>query len=461
MQKFGLADLTTKYYDKVDENVVELKSAFIGLCSEADRYFKTTLGINLSEEITEFMSEKFIKIFPCLASITLEQFEQLRCVFDQIRDVNAHLFLNKPIFIPRELSDYLQSVATPKYPISIYGELTMYGMIYVLNFICHRYQTWPFACNVITSKYFSNVPTKKHNQEALLDMWGHLKTFCASGKPILASTDDMDKSEVLSINDACKKHLTNIFFGLEKGIWGSKTSSPKEPPFSYLIRNNKPFADNKNLSKKLVRLRNAWFHGSAIFDEVHDKNGAFTYSLEYIFHTLLKLKRVLTEDERYAYVVDLISEFGKVMVDFYVLRIIEISYKLFDKSLLTEDKIDSRIDGVTAMVTRLEKVDPKFFEMAMELNGEDILKFSMQPSRFLDGVFRKTVVKKVKILKVRSNSELTIGDFRSNRKEVAFALVNLDNKYLNKINGIFPKKLQRQKEKNYSPKICIYNVNLD
>ena len=80
-----------------DSQTKTIKAAIVGLCSEADRFFRLSFNLYIYSQVTE---KEFYEIkgpFPNFRKLTLEQFNRLLFTFVSIRDVSAHLFLNKPI----------------------------------------------------------------------------------------------------------------------------------------------------------------------------------------------------------------------------------------------------------------------------------------------------------------------------------------------------------------------------
>ena len=62
-----------------------------------------------------------------------------------------------------------------------------------------------------------------------------------------------------------------------------------------------------------------------------------------------------------------ISYFGQNFFNYYVLRLVEVSFKILDNRLLTEDKLESRLANMDNAFERFIKVDAKAFEMFSEL----------------------------------------------------------------------------------------------
>ena len=459
MLRFSLTDPVSKCYDKIDKNTIELKSGFIGLCTEIDRYFRLAFSMDLNKPIGNYHTEAFDKIFPNLSSLTRSQLEQLRRIYCEIRNINAHLFFSKPIYITSELADKLVNIAIPKFDISYNGELTIFGMLYVLAFICQKYQMWPFLSECFKSTYFFDI-TKKETSKIQTETEHYLQTFCGLGKPRSENQNTINM-ESQYINDTCKRYMTKVFFALEKSILRWSFSSHKSPSFSCLLKNNMPFSRDNELTSDLIRLRNYWFHGNAIFDTFSNENEESRISLEYVMSAFAKLKSLLKDSESYKVVITLIEEFGERLMHFYVLRIIEVSYKILDKRLLTKDKVESRIIGANQVFARFEKVSPKYFETALKLINEESFSYSVHAPRFLGFRPRTTSGRSLRILKITSKYNLSIGNFQSNQNEVCLALVDIDKKYLNTINGVLPHELNGIIETNYSSRIYVKRVVLE
>ena len=457
--RLSLNDTVSKYYDKIDNGVIELKGGFMGICAEIDRYFKLAFGIDLSGSVSFIPSVSLQEIFPNLSSMSCAQFEQLRILYCEIRNINAHLFLCRPIHISSDLVDYFTNIAKPDYSVAQNNELTMYGMLYVLTFMSHKYQLWPFLSECFKSKYFSDF-TRKETSQFQTRTQHALQEFCGLGKPIFPN-GNISKIDIQYFNDTCKRYMTKIFFSLEKSILGWSLSSTKMPQFGYLLNNNPPFSEDKTVTGDLVRLRNYWFHGKAVFDRVNDYRERFVFSLEYIVSVFIKLKRVLQGSEKYTHTVQLIEQFGEKLVHFYLLRIVEVSYKLLDNRLLTEDKVDSRILDINRAVLRFEEAQPEYFEAAIRLIDNNDISFNVGASKFLDFIPRTTKSQLLQIIKVKSKRCISIGQYQSAQNEVCLAVVDLENEYLNSINGYSLREMQGTSETYYSPRICVKNIELE
>lgn len=454
--RFSLEDPVSKCYDKIDKNTIQLKSGFIGLCAEVDRYFKLSFNIDLNKPVANYHTIDFVTIFPNLSGISNPLLEELRILYCEIRNINAHLFLNKPIYASSNLIACFSGIAKPQFDIVKHNELTMYGMLFFVTFLCQKYQLWPFLSECLKSCYFIDF-TKKETSKMQTETQHFLQQFCGCGKPI-HTNEKYDKFYLQYINDTCKRYMTKIIFALEKSILGWSFSSTKMPSFSYLLNKNSPFSTESEVKAELIRLRNCWFHGSNIFDKIFDETGTFSFSLEYIVSVFIKLKRIIQGDNNYDYVSQLIEQFGEKLINFYVLRIIEVSYKLLDKRLLTEDKVDSRIVDVNHAVSNFENAPDNYFEMAFALIDNERITYRVSAPKFLDFFPRTTETDLLTILKIKSDNNISIGEFRSNHQEVCIALVDLNSEYLNLINGYSPHELPFQKEVFYSSKICLRTV---
>ena len=459
MKKFNLNDPVSKCYDKVDENTVELKGGFMGICTEIDRYFRLTLNIDLNKPVIFYHTDSFDEIFPNLIEMTQLQLEELRNIYCEIRNINAHLFLSKPIFITSELVCYFSKLSKPQYNISYNNELTIYGMFYILSFLGQKYQLWPFLTETFQCKFFLDIQKKEYNTK-LIETQHFLQKNCGLGKPIFFN-DKSNKIEIQFFNDTCKRYMTKIFFALEKHILKWIFSSKKKiPSFRVLLEKNQPFANNKELINNLIILRNCWFHGNLLFDTVLIKKDTFIFSLEYVVSTFYKLKTLLKDDEQYDYIIKLIENFGEKLIHFYCLRIVEISYKILDNRLLTEDKINSRIKDLNSAVSRLEQISPKYFEAAISLMSKNEISYKISASKFTDIFPRCTKTNILEIVKIKSENPISIGNFQSDYKEISLALVDIDSEFCNKINNLLIFDIERKPQKFYSSKICIMNACL-
>lgn len=459
MKKLNFLDPSTIAYDKIDENVMEIKSGITSLCADIQRFFKLRFNVVLTEKTPIDINDTFVQTFPALATITPLQLEQLKYLFCKIRTVNSYLFLNIPLIVPAELQEFFDTFPAPQYPITVNGELTVYGMIYTLAFFSQKNQIGSFIVDYFQSKYFINF-LKRQTSAIQTSTQRYLYTLCGKGKPNFTYEQPFERIDAQNFNDLYRRNLTKILFGIEKCILKWNVSTKKEPPFHYLLANNEPFCSHNALTFDIIKLRNYCFHGVALFDKINQNEENNLFTLERLIHILIRLKHLLKNYPDYAYALQLIAEFGEKLIRFPLLRAVEESYKLLDKNLLDEEKIDSKIDFLHKFTERLEHLPPNYFEMAIELLDKDEISYAVNPSRFSDLLPREMQTEHLKIIKLTSEQFIKIDEFTSSHKEFFFILVDIADENYSVINGIKPTDLPLKLETYYSSKIGVYTAKI-
>lgn len=459
MAKHFLTDPVSKVYDIVGRETIILKGGFIGLCTDIDRYFLRAFGYDLDKRLENNDNAFFQEVFPILSGFPMEILEGLREVFNEIRDVNAHLFLNKRIRLDPLLAEQLTSVVEPQQYIVSNGELTVYGMIYVLTFMCQKYQLWPFITKCYRSEFFADIIADDLS-EAQISLQHYLQGFCGVGKPIYNLSAGTDKVQMQFLNDTCKRSMTQVFFDLEQSILKWTFSSKKVPKFSYLLNSNPPFSSNPSIKNKLIQLRNRWFHGVLLFDQLDTNNSEDYYSLDHLLSVFTDLRQLLAGNESYKNVVFDISSFAQSLLDFYCLRLVEVSYKLLDSRLLTQEKVDSRIKGSYKAFENFKKQPAAFFETVVSLTEKKQLSFDLAASKFADSFPRKTVTNKLSLFAIHSDIGFSIGGFHSDFKDLFIAEIDLDEQYQNTINNWRLSDIQSVSKQWYSSFICIKEARM-
>lgn len=157
MVKFSLNDSIDSVYSVVDKKVLGIKASVINLCSDIDRYFRLVLSIDICDYLDEEQYDRVIGLFPSLSCMSIEQFNRFINMIKNIRTINAHLHLRKPIFIDDDLEYVLSSLVKPQYKVRVNNKLTMYGQMYVLIFISQKYNLWPFITSYYRNAYFDEI----------------------------------------------------------------------------------------------------------------------------------------------------------------------------------------------------------------------------------------------------------------------------------------------------------------
>ena len=146
--------------------------------------------------------------------------------------------------------------------------------------------------------------------------------------------------------------------------------------------------------------------------------------------------------------------------DYYVLRLVELSYKILDNRLLTEDKLESRLSNIDNSFSRLIGVEPKIFETFSNLIDSYTITWSVAPSKFLDRIPRSFSCEKLIIAKIHSDYGFTIGDFKTERTDIILIANDVYGNDKNLVNGFDLSKCNFSIERNLSEFITIVNIKL-
>ncbi len=439
--------------------LVELKSAFLGLCTDIDRYFKVLFDINLNEKIKENKFEEIKIIFPRFKSLNLEQFNRFTTLFINIRVINAHLYLSKPIFLDDDLKEFIKSNIETPYEIEYKNKLTVYGSVIVLSLLSQKYMIWPFVTSLFRKKIFYEVDKDDKTTTFEVNQQKILNDICGIGKPLTQYAKRINDSDCNYINETLKRHLTLIFFDLEKCLGDDVISSNDTDSLGYMLKKNSSF-DEYTISK-INNLRNCWFHGYFIGDIAESNGFEINFTLKFVLETLKELKKCAIKDKnKFQIIIDDIDNFGKSFIYFYVLRMIEISYKILDKRLLNENKLESRFDNMNKAFKRFNQCDTKLFELFIDLLKQDEIKWFVSRQKFLDKHERMFNSKNLKIIKLHSNNGFKIGEFKTKRKNIVLANVKIEKEFKNLINDIDVEDMLGTVEKDWSRFITIMKVDL-
>lgn len=435
MRKISLNQTLDKAYSYADSNLVELKSAMIGLCADIERYFKVAFDINLNEEIDDEAFRRVLYVFPRFASLTIEQFNRFVILFVNIRVVNAHLYLAKPIYLDDDLKQFLINNIGPSFVVEDEKKLTIYGAILVLSMMAQKYMIWPFCTSFFRGEFFIEIGKSDEMSRFQVEQQKKLNEICGNGKPLTQNAEPISVVDEAYINDVLKKCLTLVFFDLEKTLVNYKGCSNKTPALSSMLEKNGSFSED--LISKIVKLRNCWFHGSFIGDKIEYDETEFVFTLEFAVETLKDLAAVAKKNiSSFGLILNDISYFGQNFFNYYVLRLVEVSFKILDNRLLTEDKLESRLANMDNAFERFIKVDAKAFEMFSELINHEEIRWNVGASKFLDKWPRKFDCSNLKIAKIHCDTGFTIGDFKTERTDIALVLVEMREDYKNLVNGI-------------------------
>ena len=460
MRKRSLNQTLDRAYSYADSNLVELKSAMIGLCIDIERYFKVAFDANLNEKIDDDTFRRILIVFPRFRSLTIEQFNIFIILFVYIRGVNAHLYLSKPIYLDADLKEFIINNALPQYIIEDENKLTVYGSVLVLSMMAQKYMIWPFCTSFLRNQFFIEIEKNDAMSHFQISQQNFFNNICGIGKPLTQNATRVSGVELSYINDVLKRCLTSVFFDLEKVFANYKGCSKKTTSFSSTLKHNELF--DKRLISRIICLRNCWFHGSFIGDEVEYNNKKFKFSLEFAVETLKGIAKEGKKDPvTFSSVINDISYFAQNFFNYYVLRMVEVSYKILDNRLLTKDKVESRLTNAERAFRRINNVDISVFEMLSELICHEEIKWNVGASKFLDKCPRKFDCSNLKIAKIHCSRGFTIGGFKTERTDIILALVGIKEDYKNLVNGIDLYDYEYKVVKTCSKFISIIEMKID
>ena len=459
MRRTSLGKDIDKVYSIIDSNVVELKSAMIGLCTDIERYFRIAFDINLNEQIDEEAFRRMLYVFPRFAALTIEQVNRFLLLFINIRNINAHLYLSKPIFVDEDLQQFIKDNIDRSYILFNERKITVYGAVSVLMLMAQKYMIWAFCTSFFRYEYFVEIGITNIMANFQIEQQKKFNMICGTGKPISQYCEPIVGEDLVFVNEVLKRCLTLIFFDLEKSLNSHSTSRCKTASLSILLRNDSLFSDE--LIERIVRLRNCWFHGNFVGDIVDENDSRFEFTLDFIIKTLYEIKQVANLDmKRFRLLAIDVEYFAQCFFNYFTLRMVEITFKVLDNRLLIEDKLDSRLDNMIKAFERFNLVDSILIEMFSELFSKDELCWSVSPNKFLDKIPRKFECKNLKIAKIHCDNGFIIGNYRTEKTDIILIINKIDNQYINLINGHDLSQCDYNVEKECSKYISIVRIEL-
>lgn len=461
MKKAFLNQNMDQVFRQTSEEIIEMKSALMGLCTDIERYFRIAFDVDLNEEITQQEFEKVLRCFPLLKSINLEQYNRLVLLFINIRGISAHLFLTKPLHLDNDLKEFIKKEVHPRYFIENDGLLTIYGCAIILSLFAQKYMIWSFCTCFFRHEYFFDIGRSDAMSAFQIEQQKILNGACGTGKPIVESKISDVKADQLFLNDTLKRCLTRVFFDLENTLSETKKCCGKVPSIASILKRSPAF--NEDLISEIVELRNCWFHGCFIGDRIYSKTDHTKFTLKYAINILKKILKTTECDKNYFFkVINDIYYLGQGFFNHYVLRLIEVSYKILDKRLLTEDKLESRLDNAETAYAHFLEIDSEIYELFADLITYDNLRWKVGASKFLDKMPRGFDTNELKIAKIHSYSGFQIGDYKTSRMDIVLVILDgLNKNFENLINGKSIESLKYDTVKEYSKFIKVVSVKCE
>ncbi len=461
MKKLSLEMPLDVAYSVINHTTIGVKSSVIALCSDIDRYFRLKLDLNVSNHINEFEYNRVKREYPYLANMSLEQFNRLLIVFKSIRDINAHLHLRKPVFIDDDIIEYLTYILQPDYALEVNNKLTVYGEAYILYFLSRKYNIFPFVTAFYKFEYFKEISkmTGKEKSDYQVNTQHVVQELCGIGKPIYPN--NVDKFNYQFMNDLFKKYMTRIIYSIEKCCSKTNKSFDNTWSMSKILNNSSAFDFDEEVYNLIITLRNCWLHGFCLDEQIDFDGKSIKLDYQFIFTSFTKIKRCLmNHEEEFKLVIDELNDFAISCFNFYVLRLIEVSYKVLDSRLLSEDKIDSRVRNLNLAFERFNKAKLDYYELAGELIEPDDIVFKVGGSKFADETTRMTKCYKLNIIKFQSEDGFDIGDYHTDNKNLVLASIDIDGDFSNEINGRYLSEYSLENEKKFGNRISVYDAVL-
>ena len=449
-------------YESVTEAVLNVKSGFISLCADIDRYIRLTAGCEIGEEMDEASIERLRHLYPLLNGLTTDQWKRLMTTFSFIRNDSAHLYQNKAVYLDRSVQSYLEGLVKPEMRLMVNGnELTIYGAYYVLSFLAQKYQLFPFVSNVINKRNFGNMSRKEMTKFTVSTVKLHAP-YCGKGKPIGLATV-VGLGDATYVNDTLRRHLSKVFLGLEAVAFEHSQASTYSPSFREILSHVGCVAKDKELYDDLVELRNVWFHGHTLGDEVRIPNKPVkTFDLFETIKTLKRLEEAIIDSEEYDYLTEQIATFGESLLFFKCLRLVELSYKVLDSRVLEREKLDERVKNLAGGYKIVTSASDYFYKEASSLILSGPLDWKVVSSKFssADCRPRVTSVDELKIITMHSENGFDIGGYHTNEKTLTLCDVTIPYEFSLTINGKRLSDYSLVLERDICPRVKVYRAEL-
>lgn len=154
-----------------------------------------------------------------------------------------------------------------------------------------------------------------------------------------------------------------------------------------------------------------------------------------------------------------INLLGQALFNFYILRILECSYKILSKKLLESDKFEERLDNSYGAFIKMVSIDKNLFSLFSNLITSNKLKFFLNGSKFSDNKRRVITATNLKIAEIHSSSGFKIGDCISQRTDIILAIISIEDEDRNMINGYSLENIKYSFKDNLCRFVSIVEIN--
>jgi len=459
MEKYLLSDPISNVFNRVCGVQKRIRSVILGFCSEITRYFNIKIGVNIDEKIDEEQLVTIKNNYPCLNEMNLDTFQKMITMFKNIRNVSAHLFFYEDVMYDNDVRFFQERILPPSFCNHKKGKITMYGIAYFLSFLLQKYNIWPFITSYFSHELFNEIPNK--GIDGLKR--GHLNELIkVAGVGQMIDIDGMPPMVANYLNDTNRRWIINIFFDIEDIVKKHNGNITKGWSFYNTIKSEPDFVAADGFVDKLRELRNALFHGYGLFDVVNNQSRSFVLDINYITSILFDLKEICLKNiDKYKFILTDIYFYAKAMLHYYYLRLVEITYKILDKRLLTDDKVESRINNSLSAYNNSQKISDETMRNISDLITYDDVEWDLSKSKFTDFIVRNTRLKTLEVIQIKCENGIQIGEYKSDQKEMYLCNVTLEKEYQNKICGKYLDELIAEPVRTVSKYIEIKRVEVE
>ncbi len=463
MKKISLEDALHVAYKVINSEILGIKSAVINLYAEIDGDFSRRFGIEVNSAINDDQFKKVKLTFPKLCGLTLNQFNSLLNIFTEVRNINAHLYLSRKVELDSDIEDYLNLVYSPEYSVTKEHCLTIYGQAYIAMFLCQKNMIWGFATSFFKKWFiefegFGGDDISSHQ----IKFQHTYQIFCGQGKPIF-NESQLPKKDLIYMNQLFRKDMTEFVLSLEEMIYPGKKSREYCKSFKNMIQEAFYYEEYDEAIDRIIIIRNCWLHGTYLYDLIEYKGQTVCFDYKFLFESLIIIKKWMIKAKTdFTYFGEILTKFGNACLCFYALRLIEVSYKLIDNRLLTNEKVEHRVCNSINAYQSILSAPRDFLEYAENLIEPDELRFKIKAAKCTgEKKQRSTKCDKLKIVKLHSENGFQIGDFYTNQTDLVLALVDLKDEYQNKINGIYVRDFFKVPTQMISNRIIVDEMNVN
>ena len=428
MSNIFLKSTLNEAFKFVNSTTVKIKSALVSLSADIFRFFKIYFGVQLNDKISEKDFRKILKVYPKFSSLSVEQFNRFCRLYCSVRNLCAHLYLSYSVSLDSDLKEFIEQNCEVLYPIEINNELTIYGAVIILSLLSKKIMIWPFCTAFFRSENFTDISATGEELSLFqINMQKLLNNNCGfSGSlPTPKGIIVTNSTEYAYINDTLKRYLTNIFFDLEKSLSIGASRNMKKGSLANMLSSCHYF--NEPLISKIIGLRNCWLHGTFIGDVIERDGENFKFTFEYVIGVLKELQSAVSLDcTRFKRIIRDVESLGEGFLDFYVLRLVEVSYKVLDSRVFLLDKIEERLNNSSRAFKRLLNIDSKLLKLFSSLITKDVHQWNVHSAKFLDKIERAPTLSNLKIAKIHCAHGFKIGDYSTNQTDIVLAIVPID-----------------------------------